>query len=289
MLVGFLFEGHKMTCGIEEEAKELFTQLAADLTVRIPSPNFSGPEWEIPGGTASDLYRVVEKLRNEDLTTGITGGTGTFDILMRSIGHHIQTEHKNNRITGAEYTKAYIAAIDSALGSAVQFLLGKDAAYWNAVTAQLGALTAKVQLQNAMIESARLQLDAATSKANYALTKSKIGTESINYCVGKFQLEQMLPTQQLLVKEQIEVQSAQTKDIRTDGIPVTGVIGKQKELHSQQIDSYKKDIQLKAARIFTDAWITQKTLDDEIIPPTNFNNASVNNVLQSVKDEHGFS
>jgi hypothetical protein len=68
-----------------------------------------------------------------------------------------------------------------------------------------------------------------------------------------------------------------------DGTAVTGVLGKQKALYSQQITSYQRDSELKAARIWSDAWITQKTIDEGLVPPDTFTNTNVNAVLQTVR------
>ncbi|MBQ5153795.1 hypothetical protein EGM85_11085, partial [Macrococcus caseolyticus] len=58
---------------------------------------------------------------------------------------------------------------------------------------------------------------------------------------------------------------------------------KQKELYTQQITSYQRDAEVKAAKLFTDAWITQKTIDEGLTPPNGFTNASVDDVLSTVK------
>lgn len=62
------------------------------------------------------------------------------------------------------------------------------------------------------------------------------------------------------------MQRAQT-DVRTDGSTVTGAVGKQKDLYSQQITSYQRNSELSAARVFSDAWITQKTIGRGFVAP----------------------
>ena len=42
-------------------------------------------------------------------------------------------------------------------------------------------------------------------------------------------------------------------------------------------------ITIKAARIFSDAWITQKTIDEGLTAPTGFTNASLDQVLLAIK------
>lgn len=97
-----------------------------------------------------------------------------------------------------------------------------------------------------------------------------------------------LPAQLELVKEQRESERAKTLDTRTDDTtPISGSIGKQKELYAQQIDSFEKDAKQKAAKMYLDGWITQKTLDEGLLAPTELQNATVDTVLSSVRTDNG--
>lgn len=231
-----------------------------------------------------------------ELTERKVGGNGAFDALMEAMGAHLKTEFEKGRITGAEYTKAYIALTEGAMSNAVSFLINRDQAFWQAQNAQVQAITALVQLETAKVQLAAVQLEAMNQRANYALTKIRLAGESVAYCTAQFNLNDMLPAQLLLneaqrkmVSEQMEAQRAQTLNTRTDGATITGVLGKQKDLYSQQITSYQRDSENKAARLFTDAWITMKTIDEGLIPPTNFQNASVDTVLTRVKLNNGLT
>ena len=89
--------------------------------------------------------------------------------------------------------------------------------------------------------------------------------------------------QAVLVKEQGEAQRAQTLDTRSDGATVVGLLGKQKALYDQQITSYKRDAEVKAGKLWVDAWITMKTIDEGLLPPNQFTNTEVNEVLAALK------
>lgn len=104
-----------------------------------------------------------------------------------------------------------------------------------------------------------------------------------NYRTAVFNLTEILPAQRDLLHEQKEVQVAQTLDVRTDGLPVVGTLGKQKDLYTQQIASYKRNAETNAAKMFLDSWITQKTLDEGLLPPDALNNSSVNEVMNAIK------
>jgi hypothetical protein len=313
-------------------ANAAFTALTNGVDFDIDVPDMGGAEYQLPA-TTGPLYTAVTKLTNADLTTGVVDGAGTFDVLMTGFKAHLTGEFKANRISGAEYTKAFIALTEGAMSNAVQFLLGKDTAYWQALAAQVQAqiagvqlITARVGLAIAKVELQKAQTDAQLSKATYALTKMKLATEGVAYDTGLYNLNSLLPQQlalnvaetnlavlkvstetvardtalynlanglpqqvQLvgeqikLVKEQTEVQRAQTLDNRADGTAITGSVGKQKDLYSQQITSYKRDAEVKAAKIFTDAWITQKSMDEGTLPPDAFNNASLQTILVALK------
>jgi hypothetical protein len=210
--------------------------------------------------------------------------------MMQGLKAQLQSEYEKGRITGAEYTKAYSALTGAVLQNAVQYLLGRDAAYWQSVNAQIAAVTARVQLETIKYQAVRARIEAETAKVTLALTKAKIGTEDAQYGQLKFQNDNMLPAQltlvqkqQGLVSEQTEGQRAQTMDTRTDGTVVTGSVGSQKKLYAQQIISYQRDAEVKASKIFSDAWITMKTIDEGLVPPNGFTNASLDTVLTALK------
>lgn len=278
-----------MSCSAEVEANRLLEELTKGDDFTLPDIDMSGPEWDIPGGDGSPIFGAITKVTNESLTTREVGGSGTFDALMESAHNHLKAEFKANRITGGEYTKAYIAMMESCMSNAVQFLLGRDQAYWAAALAQIQAVTARVTLATSKAQFVLAKLQALSAKSEYALTKMKIATESETYCAALFNADQMLPQQLKLLTEQTEAQRAQTLDTRTDGAVVKGSVGKQKELYSQQITSYQRDAEVKASKLFTDAWITQKTIDEGLNPPNGFTNASIDTILTKLKSNNGLN
>lgn len=278
-----------MSCSAEVEANRLLEELTKGDDFTLPDIDMSGPEWDIPGGDNSPIFDAITKVTNESLTTREVGGSGTFDALMESAHNHLKAEFKANRITGGEYTKAYIAMMESCMSNAVQFLLGRDQAYWAAAMAQIQAVTARVQLATSKAQFVLAKIQALAAKSEYALTKMKIATESETYCAALYTSEKILPAQERLIQEQYEVQRAQTQETRSDALPILGSIGKQKELYSQQITSYQRDAEVKAAKLFTDAWITQKTIDEGLNPPNGFTNASIDTILTKLKSNNGLN
>jgi hypothetical protein len=288
------------------------------------------------------MYQRITGPANSDLTTGVVGGTGTFDVLMASISAHLGAEYAKGRITGADYTKTYIELVQAALQTALQFVLQADTSYWQTQQAQIAAITGRVQLETAKVQNAAeqynltnilptqvglvtaqtSQINAETANAQYQLTNilpiqyavaeynlattlpaqtalTTVQTETSNYqlsnilpaqyATAEYQLNSMLPAQLVMVNEQMEAQRAQTLDVRADGSAVAGSIGTQKLLYAQQITSYQRDAEVKASKLFTDAWVTQKTLDDGVTPPNGFTNASLDTILTALKTNNGLT
>lgn len=304
---------------LDTVAVALYSSLTAGTDFDIPEFDLSGPEYDLPGGSTNPALDGIAKLTNDDLTNAVlTGnvvtGTGTMDVLMNTFMLHLDREYRTGHITGAEYTKAYIASMQVAAGNGVQYLVQRDQAYWAAVTAQMGIINSRIALAIAKTQLATTEIDANTSKVNYALTKAKLSSENASYIsvseqgetaraqtkdtlsdgsavmgVTKLQKD-LLVTQNrvtekqvILVSEQGEAQRAQTQDTRLDGTTVTGLLGKQKELYSQQITSYKRDAEVKAGKLWIDAWITMKTIDEGLLPPDQFTNIEINEVLATLK------
>lgn len=309
-----------MSCGAEDEANDILTSLLVGEDVALPPIDFNDDIFEIPPAIMAAIKNGIHPVTNNELTTTQINGSGTFDILMRAQKAHLAVEFEKGRITGAEYTKAYIALVEGAMSNSVSFLLQKDQAFWQSQAAQLQALAARMQFETTKMQLATAKFEALRAKADYGLTKMKLSTESQNYCIGQYTLEQMmplqklqltaqnilltkqaeaadkqiataawtltemLPTQKAMVLEQIESQRAQTTDTRKDGLPITGLLGKQKDLYTQQITSYKRDAEVKAAKMFVDAWITMKTIDEGVLPPVSFQNAQLDVILSKLID-----
>lgn len=191
---------------------------------------------EYLNGENSPLFRKPEDLANKDLTERKVDGCGTFDALMSSVHAHILAEFQKNRITGAEYAKAYTAMTEAAMGNSVQFLLQKENAYWQAVNGQMGALTARVQVDLALKELDIKDKELLLMDKELDLKDAEIAIREQELILKTKELD-LMEEQIKLAKEQMEVQRAQTMDTRSDGVtPVAGLIKIQKDQGTAQID-----------------------------------------------------
>lgn len=150
-------------------------------------------------------------------------------------------------------------------------------------------LPAQTKLITEQGETARAQtLD--TRSDNITLVKGIMGKQKeaivIDIATKQFQLDFALPVQLDMIKEQREGERSKTLDTRTDGVVVKGSVGKQKELYTQQIDSFIKDSQHKVAKMYLDTWITQKTLDEDLPVPTELNNSNIGSVVSAIRNNN---
>lgn len=249
----------------ETQANDLFTSLTSD-SPAIPNLDLTGSKFDFTRDENSDLHGPVSTVTLEQLTEVDLEGAGIFDKLMKAMDGHIQREYKGNRITGDQYAKVYTEVVTAVLGQSVVFLLQRDQAKWNAISAQMQARIFEVQAAEAIIKHEETKVKAQqtvfemyNAGAQYALTKMQVANADVAYDLAKtqqataeYQLDNLLPVQlskeqyllnsQLpaqtdLLLEQTETQRSQTLDVRTDSAPVTGLVGRQKSLLEEQLES----------------------------------------------------
>ena len=153
-----------------------------------------------------------------------------------------------------------------------------------AYAAQVAAITAQMTYANTKLALVKMMQDINLSEAQQAVVEESfndawVKTHSLmpgggavgGHAEKDFALkDSALVTaekQQLLLTGQANVQRAQTYDTNTDTTPVTGIMGVQKLLYTQQIQSYKDDGQNKAVKMIADLWTSAKALDDATQSP----------------------
>lgn len=446
---------------IDELASALFTEMLDGVSFEPPVVDLSSAEYQVPSAVGNPLYDPVGTLTEGDLTSRAKDGTGMFDGIMQSIGAHLRSEFDKGRITGKEYAEAWTSAMSAGLGSAVQYLLQKDNARYQAMLVQIQARNLEIQSVGERvrleIEKARLQttlVEAHTAAANYAMMKLKLANEAqqfamseltvqkLNYeitnllpaqlaqanksleattaeiaataaktaqtvyetsdilptqklgleaevavkeyniafmlpaqvlqltkqnakldfeidellpneliksskeievrtaeissivakkdqilyetasvlpaqveglekdnaiktyqlsdrlpaevagitadTVGKvYSNEYLLPAQLTSIREQSESHRAKTLDTRSDGTVVAGSTGMQNRLQEEQINSYKRDAETKIVKMLLDTWVTQKSLDEGLAPPSSLTDASINSAMATIRTNTG--
>lgn len=207
---------------------------------------------------------IITPITNEDLTTKVVNGTGIFDELMTAANAHLDSQFKNERITGTQYAEVYLGQLQAVLANAVQFLIERDKTYLNNLL-----INAQIELANKQAELAEKQLEQADKQLEL--------------------LEKQIELQQAqadLARQKIKTEVAQIADT-VDGVAVSGVIGAQVALYKQQRESFLRDAEQKSLKILADTWITRKTIDEGVEVPVNFDTDALNAFTQKVADGIG--
>lgn len=297
----------------DQLSEKLYYNLTKSDNFNLDNLQINLDDFKLPDGLLDKIINYKVSATLEEVTTKDPDGTGAFDTFMTAISKHLEKEFSQGRIVGADYSNAYIAAMQMALQQAVDFVLKKDQVFISATTAQLAAIDAAIGIIKSKIALITAQIQAYIAQTQYAGEKLKLsnlhetyitliaqynklceevnvqkaqtsGTRTDNATVaGSIGAQiQMVNEQIKLVREQIESARAQTLDTRTDGAVVKGQIGKQKDVASQQIIAFKQKAGIDAANIASNAWITSKGMNDAVEAPTSMQNAALNNVVDQV-------
>ena len=253
---------------IDIRSKELLSSVTEGLDFNIPNVDFNDSAFDIPDSLANALQNTPEQLTVDTLTECVVDGNGCFDKVMTALKAHLNLEYEAGRITGAEYTKAYIASMQGALQFSVQYLLGKDNAFFQALGTQASALRANIDAYTAKVQLAIAQAQAHQLKAQYATTVLQLSATEEQKELVEAQTE-VQKQQKGLLLEQTEQAHAQVSDTQLDGsTPVTGYTGNQNKLLKQQVEAFKHDAIVKGSKIFTDSFATQLSMSTATVAGT---------------------
>lgn len=195
-----------------------------------------------------------------DITDGCPDGQGVFDQLMKSVKAHLKEEYDAQRIRGSEYTQVYLNGLQTAMGQAIQWQLGAEIAKNQAllISAQIEGQEKQTELVAAQVDLAEQQLlNLQQDLVNNKIQEDILSTQNET---GQYQLDNILPAQKdkteseaAILTQKIITEEAQTKDVTSQG-PVTGIMGRQRDLYQNQAEGFIRDGEQKAARILSDVW-----------------------------------
>lgn len=250
-----------MTCNADTISKDLLNNLTAGIDFSLPDLDFSDGSWDLPDSLNQALQAQTTTISIDDLTVKQIDGTGAMDVILKSAAVHLREEFDKNRITGAEYTKAYIALVTAAMQTGLQFVLQKDAAKWAAITAQVQALTAKVNLETVKAAYIQQKATALNAKAAYAVTTMQLAQSDAQYCLLGSQKDQVE------AQTQLTTQQRQNLIAEAQNIPKQGqVLEAQKSQITQQTENLAaEELNIpKQGLLLTQQTATQKAQEDTI-------------------------
>lgn len=219
----------------------------------------------------------MKSLSNTAVTLDITKltectleGSGVLDKLLHTARVHLQDEFQQGRITGKEYSNAYIAIYDRMVQSAIAYTLAAEKAPYE--IAQLEAQTALTEEQRKQVEEEtryRLPAEIQQIQAQTALTtqqKTNLEADGLN-----------IPKQGELIDAQV-VATLREGDLKEKQILLAekDVLLRDKELSikEQQLLLAAKDLLLKAeeievaksqAKLYAQKVITEKAQVDSSV------------------------
>jgi len=216
-------------------ANSIFAALTSDLDLITPSIDLDLADFEIPTDSGAEAYGTINRLTEADLTTRTVGGEGMFDGLMMSLKAHLKEEHKEGRMSGKEYSDAYVAMTQSAMGLAAQYLINRDSQYWSNLLVQSQAQVAQVEVVKARLSAAvareELKIAATSTKlraAEYARVKQQLATGEAEYDLAvkqfeksSYELTTLLPKQAALLDGQDSLLTAQEIQVGAQTAQVT--------------------------------------------------------------------
>lgn len=207
--------------GSENLADPMFTALVGAANAALPTVNIWDPSFDVPLDPNDPAFPTPAPVTLAELAAAIDAIQGKFVTVLNE-------QADAQRITQGDYAKTLVQLSQVSVGAAVQFVLGKDQAFWLAVKTQTDAMGAKTTN-----ELTRWQIMVA--RAQFAKLKQELANSDSEFGVSEYQRLDVLPAQVQLTKEQVETAHAQTSDAKYyGGGAIQGQMGAQKELTVEQ-------------------------------------------------------
>lgn len=207
--------------GSENLANPMFIALVGAANAALPTVDIWAPSFDVPLNPTNPAFPTPVPVTLAELTAAIDAIQAKFVAVLNQ-------QADAQRITQGDYAKTLVQLSQVSVGAAVQFVLGKDQAFWMAIKTQTDAMGAKTAN-----ELTRWQIMVA--RAQFAKLKQELSNSDSQFGVSEAQRLDVLPAQVQLTKEQVESAHAQTSDTKhyTAG-PIQGQMGAQKELTVEQ-------------------------------------------------------
>lgn len=147
----------------------------------------------------------MAEIQITELTTKETDGTGVFDEIMETIQVRLENEFSKGRIKGSDYAKVYLGAMESSLGQAIQFILGRQ-------QADKQAELLEQQRLKAIEETALVVQQVLNAEAEVLRTKQEVINLTLQGVIYNKQAEKL--EQEILVEQQ-QVLNMQQQVLKT--------------------------------------------------------------------------
>jgi len=154
----------------------------------------------------------MAEVTNAELTTDILNGTGTLDVLMKSLTVSLDEQFKKARITGTDYANVYLGAVNALVPQAVAFVLGKQQADKQAELTQKQIDLVDAQLLKEALERDLLTLEATIKTNENVKLLSEIALVDSQNAIAQAQLLKEPLERNILIQEEA-IKIAQEADV----------------------------------------------------------------------------
>jgi len=179
-----------MALNIEKRVRALATDNWGAWTITTDAPPYTDTNYtDIGLGLAQYRVASLTDINIADFTNGSAvavddgfewEGTGVFDVLMKAVNGNVRVEFDSGRITGPDYATVYLGSIQTAIQSAMQFLLQKQ---------QTEAQTDTAREQKNLLLKQQLLVERQTKgfddDAKQKLLKQTLDSWSVAYSVAQ--------------------------------------------------------------------------------------------------------
>lgn len=283
----------------EVVSKEMLETLTRDLNFNIPdidldSISLDDLDIEVPTELLDALKQSPTQINIDTLTKPEIGGDATFDRLMYAVKIHLKEEVDKGRITGSEYANAYVTMAGNAMQSAVQYELNRYQTNYQAILSHINAITAiieakcklassKVELATAKVMYASSVAQANNHRATYADTVMNLGIKDANYGLVNAQKDSIDAT----VTREDAVSAQQIKLMVSQKDSIDASVIRENNLTDQQIKSYIIKDKRECAKIYSDSYITNLSVDAGMKVPDSMTDTNISAVMDSLRQASG--
>lgn len=116
---------------------------------------------------------ALPPLSVSDLTQNMAGN-GVFDVLMRNVSEHINSEMKKTRLTGNEFSALYLGGLQQVLNTSLEFLLRGRKELLEAELLKVQIKLAEVELTKAEAEVRLVEAQVMKAEAELPLIEKQV-------------------------------------------------------------------------------------------------------------------
>ena len=119
-----------MAINIQKRTRSASTDAWGAWTITTEAPSVDGylntelVQYQVSEATQIDINEFTNGTVVVDGIQHTWTGTGIFDVIMRAVNGNVSAEYDNGRIVGPAYSQVYLGALQTAIGTAAQLLLG---------------------------------------------------------------------------------------------------------------------------------------------------------------------